>query len=685
MLWIAVSLLTCPVQPVQTQGDPAKAKEVVDAYSTVAMKINPIAGALVKAFAELLNFSGYYGAAPDPFKLVNQRLDALEHQITRIESEVSLLRGDHLRERNYQRLLRLKDSRAQLKTLTDALEQKPTDRAMKTLLVGQVHAEVEKFLDPELWIWSDLALRDHVWPSRTGEMKRITAHTMLEPDFKPLPTLEYYGTALVIWMMAIEHAADGDVELVKRTYAAKLQQHVTFLSVRPGWDQSPGEPQTLPEHIKYRIQGAYVPDQYPEDRVCTIHEYVRDGIGRQFKSVGLMTYTTQSANPNQLCSVPEGLRNRATSGMEDLARNYGTELMALLAQKLTRLKDRGTVREQYTGVFDPTYMTPEFLYAIRPDGDLIWQRHSVVTRREAPQTVALARNRNPAGAVLGQPRGGVTVVGLPVEQYVAKDLEPPTTVAHGWGFKRVFPGSDGVIYAVNSEDKLVWHMHKGYTQGTSAEIVGAWQGPTDVGTSWGSFQHVFGAGDGVIYAVDQEGQLLWYKHDAHLIGSGLETPGAWHASSAIVVQKDWNNLKQVFSGGQGVIYAVTNDGRLLWYRHNRYLNAVRAPWTVLASRPAAVREGLRVQWERSWEGPKEVGSGWNFKHVFSSGGGALYAVTNEGKLLWYKHIAFEGGGQVWWQDTSGQQYKEIGAGWGDAQWAFAVLAGAPRPSDRGVR
>jgi hypothetical protein len=35
--------------------------------------------------------------------------------------------------------------------------------------------------------------------------------------------------------------------------------------------------------------------------------------------------------------------------------------------------------------------------------------------------------------------------------------------------------------------------------------------------------------------------------------------------------KTRTNFKQVFSGGQGVLYAVTGDGVLQWYRHRGYL------------------------------------------------------------------------------------------------------------------
>jgi hypothetical protein len=38
-------------------------------------------------------------------------------------------------------------------------------------------------------------------------------------------------------------------------------------------------------------------------------------------------------------------------------------------------------------------------------------------------------------------------------------------------------------------------------------------------------------------------------------------------NSGVPVGAHWN-LKQVFSGGDGIIYAIQDNGDLLWYRHD---------------------------------------------------------------------------------------------------------------------
>jgi len=103
--------------------------------------------------------------------------------------------------------------------------------------------------------------------------------------------------------------------------------------------------------------------------------------------------------------------------------------------------------------------------------------------------------------------------------------------------------------------------------------------------------------DGVIYGVEpvvidfatnhrSGGHLMWYRHDGWMDGTL-----AWQAPRK--VGNDWDSLKQVFSGGDGIIYGVQENGDLMWYRHDGWMDGTFA-----------------------WQGPKKVGNGWNFEHVF---------------------------------------------------------------------
>ncbi len=55
--------------------------------------------------------------------------------------------------------------------------------------------------------------------------------------------------------------------------------------------------------------------------------------------------------------------------------------------------------------------------------------------------------------------------------------------------------------------------------------------------------------------------------------------------------------------------------------------------------------------------PKQVGTGWDFPHVFSGGGSVVHAVTTGGDLLWYRHSQTGGNPQAWDGEST------VGHGW----------------------
>ena len=55
---------------------------------------------------------------------------------------------------------------------------------------------------------------------------------------------------------------------------------------------------------------------------------------------------------------------------------------------------------------------------------------------------------------------------------------------------------------------------------------------------------------------------------------------------------------------------------------------------------------------------KKIGNGWNFKQVFAGENGAIYAITESGDMLFYKHAGTTDGSPTW-----PIQAKKIGNGW----------------------
>lgn len=409
--------------------DPKKAKEVFGNYATVVNTVNPVAGALFKGAKEFLDLTGYFGTAKDPIadaiKRINERLDAIDAKLAALETAVQKVQNELFRTQNLARIRKLRDFQDRLHGITDRLQPALTNRVEKIALANDARRIAEKFLiDEDLWIWSDFVLESHTWQD-----KAMTAGSLLDPEFKPWPTMEYYTLALVTWMTAAEYAAEGDKSWVKQTYGAELTKHVDFLSVRPGWTPLAGPGTSLPERVRERIKGWFVPDRYPENMVCHFAEFTTDTIAREIRHVYTFTYPAKRSD--EFCTVPEGLWNRPTNAEEELERAHGADVMWMLADRLRRLRDYGTVREQFIGTFSAAAKTtvPAFLYAVRPDGKMSWFRHD--------------------GADFG------------TENWVG-----PSPVSEGWGdLRQVVPGGGNIIHSVTNDGKFLWYRHNGFNTG----------------------------------------------------------------------------------------------------------------------------------------------------------------------------------------------------------------------------
>ena len=57
----------------------------------------------------------------------------------------------------------------------------------------------------------------------------------------------------------------------------------------------------------------------------------------------------------------------------------------------------------------------------------------------------------------------------------------------GWqDFRRVVPVGDGVLLAITEGGELLWYKHTNYLTGTTR-----WKGPVRIGSGWQGFRAVF--------------------------------------------------------------------------------------------------------------------------------------------------------------------------------------------------
>ena len=232
-----------------------------------------------------------------------------------------------------------------------------------------------------------------------------------------------------------------------------------------------------------------------------------------------------------------------------------------------------------------------------------------------------------------------------VSLMIALQLAAPLAQAQS----RIQPNT---LYSISADGSLKWYRHDGALTAGGLYDAGSWGAPSgkEVGVGWNSLQSVFAVPGGVIYGVTPNGDLKWYKHTGSKMGLGLYDAGSWDPNSGKVIGTGWNGFRQLFATSDGIIYGIKPDGSLRWYKHDGQQTG----------------NGL-FDPSGGWDpkSGKEVGVGWNtFKQVFAAPGGIIYGVMPNGDLKWYKHTAYRSGGGLneanSWNAKSG---KVIGTGW----------------------
>ncbi len=222
---------------------------------------------------------------------------------------------------------------------------------------------------------------------------------------------------------------------------------------------------------------------------------------------------------------------------------------------------------------------------------------------------------------IGDPMGGRLLLYKDTTQNGTGDVNTPQVIGGGgWQqFKFLFPGTNNVIYAVNQQGQLLRYPNGSQSGGGVAppQVIG--QG------GWLQFKFLFSGLNKVIYAVNQQGQLLRYVDASQTGGGDVSSP-------QVVGQGGWLQFKFLFSGGNNVIYAVNQQGQLL-----RYVDASQTGGGDVSS-PQVIGQG-----------------GWlQFLFLFSGWNNIIYAVNQQGQLLFYKDASQTGGGDVSSPKTIGQ-------------------------------
>ena len=246
----------------------------------------------------------------------------------------------------------------------------------------------------------------------------------------------------------------------------------------------------------------------------------------------------------------------------------------------------------------------------------------------------------------------------------------------------------GRIFAVPTNGDLNWYRYLGHGEPDRSGTLG-WQpnSGNPIGNGWQNFRHVLGAGDGVVLAVQPDGDLLWYpvrRRRAARTGRAPPAGTPTRATRSATAGRTFVHLFVLPPAGPQLtgitVFGVEPNGDLRWYQYHgngerdrsggfgwdanssnivgngwaafqrvvgevatssRYRPTARSCWYSYQGTGVADRSGA-TGWHAN--SGHQVGRGWqNFRHLTGgtddSGGigTVLYAVAQNGDLLWYRY------------------------------------------------
>jgi tachylectin len=176
------------------------------------------------------------------------------------------------------------------------------------------------------------------------------------------------------------------------------------------------------------------------------------------------------------------------------------------------------------------------------------------------------------------------------------------------------------MYGVAQNRDLLWYRYGGQGGHDRSGNTGWYPNSGNpIGNGWQNFRHILGCGDGVILAIHQNGDLLWYHYEGDGRSDRSGSTG-WHPNSGDPIGNGWQDFRHVF-----VI--------------------PRAGWrsaVVLIPRKWRERPLRKHGWHPNSGNP--VGNGWqSFRHLFGGGAsgfgpeGVIFGVQKNGDLLWYRY------------------------------------------------
>lgn len=194
------------------------------------------------------------------------------------------------------------------------------------------------------------------------------------------------------------------------------------------------------------------------------------------------------------------------------------------------------------------------LFGVEPNGDLRWYQYNGTGESD------------PAGSSSRWHPNSRNIIGNGWQDFrflCAKPYEGRSSVARP---------NNSAVYGVEKDGHLRWYRYLGSGQNDPSGGTGwAPNSRNVIGQGWSAGFHYMAGVSGVILLVEDDGDLRWYQYN----GAGESDPtgssGRWHPNSGNVIGRGWQSFRHIFGGSDGVgglvIYGIEQNGDLRWYRY----------------------------------------------------------------------------------------------------------------------
>jgi hypothetical protein len=215
-------------------------------------------------------------------------------------------------------------------------------------------------------------------------------------------------------------------------------------------------------------------------------------------------------------------------------------------------------------------------------------------------------------------------------------------------FIQLVPGGNGIIYAIQADGTMLWYRHTGWQTG-AATWANNGTGHT-IGSGWNAFSNVLASEDGQVFGFMPDGTISWYKYVCTDLNTGA---GSWAGGgSGQVIGSGFNSYPRIIGGWEGQFFAIDTSGNL-W--HYQYL--------------AGNGSSGAGAWANGGAGLK-IGGGFSpLIRAWTEPNGVIYGVRQSGALDWYRYL----GSGAWANGGSG---VVIGSGWGEGLQKTAFAGGS---------